>query len=433
MLKQLEKDNIAFLEDFHEIKAELFYYLSDFQKNIFELEELYLKNLLTSDKEQDLYPKNENSNEIPASEPEILEFFLNEDIKNSILKKIRNTKISDNKFLIEAFGFTDENQPENIALNFEDNIIEEELNIIDNKLQVSIESGLSYLIQSAYILSRYPAMVSYQIDKDFESKYFDLKSFQYKDLAYFQKILLSRKPSLGLKFLEETGVLKSILPELTDCIGVEQNRFHFFDVFHHSILACDGIQKPDLILRWAALLHDIGKVQTRMIKDNSESSFHNHEFVSAKLTVRIMKRMNIEKETGIKVKFLVRNHMFHYTNEWTDKAVRRFLKRVPRESLEDLITLRMADRIATGKRNNFPRALQKLIEHIDEIYAEEQKMKITDLQISGHDLIKLGIQPGPKMGSILKSLLNEVKDENIDNEKDLLLKKAQRLLIDDQE
>ncbi|HRP70953.1 MAG TPA: hypothetical protein PLY93_15630, partial [Turneriella sp.] len=139
------------------------------------------------------------------------------------------------------------------------------------------------------------------------------------------------------------------------------------------------------------------------------------------MVVPIMKRLAVPFAVGQKVKFLVRNHMFHYTDEWTDKAVRRFVKKIPLEELQDLIALRLADRKGSGKKSAFPRALQNLIQHIDEIIAQEKKLKIKDLAIDGHTLMELGMNPSRAMGDMLKYLFEEVKAERLPNERNLLI------------
>ncbi|HNL10342.1 MAG TPA: hypothetical protein PKM44_07510, partial [Turneriella sp.] len=137
--------------------------------------------------------------------------------------------------------------------------------------------------------------------------------------------------------------------------------------------------------------------------------------------VPIMKRLAVPITVGQKVKFLVRNHMFHYTDEWSDKAVRRFVKKVPLEELQDLISLRLADRKGSGKKTAFPKALQKLIDHIDEIIAKEQEFKIKDLAVNGHTLMEMGIPASRQMGDILKYLHAEVAAGRAANETEILV------------
>lgn len=244
---------------------------------------------------------------------------------------------------------------------------------------------------------------------------------------FFTQIILGRRPSAGLRYLDQVGLLDSFLPEITAGKNLSQNRFHAHDIFEHLLRALDGAIEAKDYLRWSALLHDIGKVPTRLEKENGEASFHNHEMFSARMVVPIMKRLGISRETGQKVRFLVRNHMFHYTNEWSDKAVRRFVKKIPREDLQDLIALRMADRKGSGKKTEFPKALQKLINHIALLEEKEKEPKVSNLIINGNHLQQMGIRPGPLMGTILRQLLAETVTGHISNDMESLGKRAMEL------
>lgn len=231
----------------------------------------------------------------------------------------------------------------------------------------------------------------------------------------FRGIILGRKPSAGLRLLDQLGLLEKFLPEVTAGRHLTQNRFHAHDIFEHLLRSVDGAYDLNEPVRWAALLHDVGKVPTRVEGANGEATFHNHEMYSARMAVPIMKRLAVPIAIGQKVKFLVRNHMFHYTDEWSDKAVRRFVKKVPLDELQDLIHLRLADRKGSGKKTAFPKALQKLIGHIDEIIAQEKEFKIRDLAIDGHVLMELGMPASRAMGDMLKFLFEEVKANRLEN------------------
>lgn len=237
----------------------------------------------------------------------------------------------------------------------------------------------------------------------------------------FRGIILGRRPTAGLRLLDSLGLLDIFLPEVTAGRGLSQNRFHAHDIFEHLLRAADGALDLNEPVRWSALLHDIGKVPTRVEQADGESTFHNHEMYSARMVVPIMKRLAVPISVGQKVKFLVRNHMFHYTDEWSDKAVRRFVKKVPLDELQDLISLRLADRKGSGKKTAFPKALQKLMVHIDDLIAKEQEFKIKDLAIDGHTLIELGMPQTRAMGDMLKFLFEEVKAGRAENNRETLL------------
>lgn len=242
------------------------------------------------------------------------------------------------------------------------------------------------------------------------------------------KIVTAAKPSQGFIALQKAGLLNLFLPELHSSLGVTQNRFHKYDVFHHLVFSCDSIERPELHLRLAGLLHDIGKVKTRRLTKWGDATFHNHEVVGAKMVQKILQRFGFDTDLIERVAFLVRNHMFHYTRHWNDRTVRRFLTRVPIKDLPDLIALRMADRQGNGKNQIMPIQIQQLLHHVEQIQKEESKPKIKDLAINGHDLKNLGISPGPIYKSLLSNLLDQVELGKINNDRQSLITALDQLL-----
>lgn len=240
------------------------------------------------------------------------------------------------------------------------------------------------------------------------------------------RLMLSARPSQGFLALDSAGLLQEVFPELHKTKGLSQNRHHRYDIFYHLLYACDHA-KPQLHLRLAALLHDIGKADTRRVRKNGEATFYNHEVVGARITEKIMKRFGFDPSLGKRVRFLVRNHMFHYTGEWTDKAVRRFMSRVSKSELNDLIELRLADRKGSGKKSQLPAPIIELMERMNEMESKEKELKIKDLAIGGKELMELGMPPGKPMGDLLKTLLHQVKSENLENTKEALILRAKEL------
>ncbi|MCR9140936.1 MAG: HD domain-containing protein [bacterium] len=245
----------------------------------------------------------------------------------------------------------------------------------------------------------------------------------------FKKLMCGARPSASFLVMSEVGMLEWFLPELAAGRDLAQNRYHKHDIFYHSIYTCDAVDGPNLPLRLAALIHDLGKVNTRRELPNGEATFHNHEMVSTRHAERILRRFAFGPDILKHVRFLVRNHMFHYTGEWTDRAVRRFVKKVPPAMLEDMITLRLADRKGSGKKTALPRAIKDLIRHMERIRAQEAELKIPDLVVDGHTLMELGLPPGPEMGDILKQLLDEVKADRLPNEEAPLRERARALVL----
>lgn len=253
----------------------------------------------------------------------------------------------------------------------------------------------------------------------------------------FNKIILSKRPSKYLKLLNSTGLLKHISPELETCVNVEQdNRYHKYDVFSHLIFTCDNCES-DLVLRLAGLLHDIGKPATRRtVKDGEgavRTTFHNHEVISTRLAKTFLNRLKYNNETTKAVLLLVKLHMYHFTRDWTDAAIRKFIKKadIGEEYMDEekisyfpLFKLRAAERMGNGfkggvavtdRQRDFERKIVK-------IYKEGKVLNISDLNIDGNILMKtFNIKPGKTVGKILK-FLHECVLENpkLNNELDLL-------------
>ncbi|MCX8029316.1 MAG: HD domain-containing protein [Brevinematales bacterium] len=251
------------------------------------------------------------------------------------------------------------------------------------------------------------------------------------------KIMLSYKPSIGIEYMRETGLLSYILPELQDCYGVSQNVYHKYDVYYHSLLTCDKIsdfiegvndQKRIYRLKLAGLFHDIAKPVTKqeVIENGIDvSTFYNHEVVGAGMTKRILKRLRFSNDDIDYITRLVRHHMFYYTDEWTDSAVRRFMRNVGLDLLDDLFILREADRIGSGKRKPGSVSLQKLKDRILMIIEQENAISLKDLKVDGYDIMSaLNIPPGPMVGRILNGLLQIVIEDPSKNEKETLIKLA---------
>ncbi|MCL1958267.1 MAG: HD domain-containing protein, partial [Spirochaetes bacterium] len=145
------------------------------------------------------------------------------------------------------------------------------------------------------------------------------------------KILASPLPSRAFRLMEKTGLLHLFLEELAVCRGIEQKGFHQFDVLDHSLLACDYAAQNGYsqTLRLAALLHDAGKPSVRKLDEKSGVwTFYRHEEISCKIAQKILGRLRYPNITTDNVCHLIKEHMFHYTDEWSDAAVRRFIARV---------------------------------------------------------------------------------------------------------
>ena len=278
-----------------------------------------------------------------------------------------------------------------------------------------IDSNLFYAIKSNYLL----------ISK--------LLKLEIRDELI--KILLSNKPSKYITILHKLNLLNEIMPELVIAMGVTQNeKYHKYDVFTHCVYACDNTN-PDLTLRLAALLHDIGKPQTREEKIGKNGvvkiTFYNHEVVSSKIAKRILKRLRFNNKMISEVTDLVYLHMYNYEpEEWTESAVRRFIRKakITSEDLKDLpnlpiFLLRRADRLANGHSLKAISYRQRMFEkNIEEVYNKSKALNIEDLSIDGATIMaKFNLKPGPTIGHILNHLLSIVIEDQKMNTEELLV------------
>jgi len=243
------------------------------------------------------------------------------------------------------------------------------------------------------------------------------------------KILLSPLPSRALRLMEKTGLLSLFINELTNCRGVDQKGYHHFDVLDHSLYACDYAAAKDYSheVRLAALFHDIGKPSVRNLDESGVWTFYRHEEVSAQMCRTLMTRLKYSNAMIDKACHLISVHMFQYTENWTDSAVRRFIARVEETNLEDIYQLRRCDIYGfSGKEPDF-RSLVQLIDRVNKTLSQGRAFTIKDLAINGKDLIDIGIPSGIKMGIILKELLETVLDDPEQNTREKLLEIARKM------
>ncbi|MFP4515067.1 MAG: CCA tRNA nucleotidyltransferase [Parcubacteria group bacterium] len=246
------------------------------------------------------------------------------------------------------------------------------------------------------------------------------------------KMLKTDNGHLAIKRLHDNKILQYILPELEAGVNVSQNHHHIYTVFEHSWRALANCPSSDWRVKLAALLHDIGKPKSkRIIK--GEATFYNHEYIGAKITDKILKRLRFKNEDREKIVNLVKNHMFYYNvGEVTASSVRRLIKRVGQDNLKDLIDLRIADRLGSGTPKAKPYKLRHLEYMMEKV--QHDPVSVKSLKINGNDLMKqLKLEPSPKIGAILEVLLAEVIEDPKLNEYKLLLKRAKELQNDNLE
>ncbi len=251
----------------------------------------------------------------------------------------------------------------------------------------------------------------------------------------FSKILMADKTAEGIEQLRETTLLEHIIPELLEGYGVAQNKHHIYTVWEHSVrsLAYAAKQKWSLEVRLASLLHDVAKPRAKR-GEGLDSTFYNHDVVGGRMANDILTRLKFSRNTTDYVAMLVRYHMFYYNvGEVSESSVRRLLRKVGPEHVEDLLRVRMADRIGSGVPKAEPYKLRHLRYAIEKVSKDPLSPKM--LALRGNDIMDmLGIPPGPKVGQILSIILAEVLEDPAKNSRETLEMRVQELgKLDDAE
>jgi tRNA nucleotidyltransferase (CCA-adding enzyme) len=241
----------------------------------------------------------------------------------------------------------------------------------------------------------------------------------------------ARAPSRAFEVMRESGMLAITCPELLEGVGMAQNKWHAFDVWRHG-MSCMDACTGDPVLRIAALLHDVGKPRTRAFSDKTNDwTFYEHDRVGAEIAEPICERLRFSNDERARIVALVRHHLFHY-DQWTDAAVRRWIRRVGRERVEDLWQLNEADVRAKAEVVDAAEfePLLAMKQHVARVLAAGDALTVRDLSVDGHDLIReLGLAPGRALGAVLEHLLDLVLTDPARNEREALLAAA-RAFVD---
>lgn len=242
------------------------------------------------------------------------------------------------------------------------------------------------------------------------------------------KILETRYPADGFMLLRNSGLLKEIFPELEKGFGIPQTspgRHHIYDVGTHSFLSLKNCPSKDPLVRFATLLHDVGKPVTFAKDKKDMTTFYNHEVIGASIARNIGNRLRFSKKQTGRLVTLVRWHQFSVDEKQTDSALRRFIRRVGKENLGDILDLRIGDRLGGGARETSWR-LKLFIKRLEEV--QRQPFTVADLKVDGHDVMEiLGIGPGPMVGKVLDALFAEVIEDIKKNDREYLLKRIKEI------
>ena len=222
-------------------------------------------------------------------------------------------------------------------------------------------------------------------------------------------------------------LITQIIPELKTSLGFDQRSIHHaYDLYTH-IAHVTAATAPDLALRWAALLHDVGKCSTFTLDENGRGHFYGHAKVGAATADAILHRLKAPTALREQVVRLVELHMTPLQPE--RKLLRRWLSRLGSENLYYLLALQEADMGSKGTGSSSSSDIFKEIRNIlAEIHAENACLSLKDLEINGADLIAMGFAPGKALGRCLQTLLEQVLDEQLPNHRPALLSAANAYL-----
>lgn len=240
----------------------------------------------------------------------------------------------------------------------------------------------------------------------------------------WRKIMSCALPSRGIIPMMTSGILKVILPELHRCADVSAGERHRYDLLGHLLKTTDYTPYDNLVLRFAALLHDCGKPDSIEGESNSVS-FHGHEEHGAATSERLLRHYAFPNKFIDEVTHLIRNHSIIYTQEWTSAAVRRFIRRVGVEALKPLFLLRRADIWAAGGSIRPTPFIDELELRTTEAIAASNVFTIKDMAVNGRDILgETGLLPGPKVGKLLELLLEAVIEDPALNTREKLIELA---------
>lgn len=237
------------------------------------------------------------------------------------------------------------------------------------------------------------------------------------------KMIVSKHPE-RLEEAYELGLTNIFLPEFDRMMQTPQNNpYHLYDVGRHTLQVMRAVSATP-VLRYAALLHDVGKPKCKTTDETGVDHFYGHQELSAKMARTTLRRLKLDNDTIDQVCRLVKNHDYGLSGDGPGmKSFRRFVAQLGAEHFADFLEIRKGD--MAGQSAYHLEQRRQVIAHMEAMYAEiiEQKqcLKLSELAIGGKDLIAIGVKPGPDMGRILKALLNRVLEEPELNTREQLL------------
>lgn len=247
----------------------------------------------------------------------------------------------------------------------------------------------------------------------------------------FIRIIMSDEPMKSIELANKIGILRFVVPELEEGLHVKQNQAHIFTVWEHNLRALQhsADKKQPFDIRMSVLLHDIAKPTTsKWSSEKNDWTFHGHDVIGGKMAKKILERLKFSRKQIEKIVKLVRWHLFFSDpDQITLSAVRRMIQNVGKENIWDLMELRESDRIGMGRPKANPYRLRKYKSMVEE--ALRDPISVAMLKIDGKKIMEItGEKPGPKIGFILHSLLEEVLDDPTLNNSEYLENTAKKLI-----
>ena len=230
--------------------------------------------------------------------------------------------------------------------------------------------------------------------------------------------------------MEFGDVMSQIIPQIDPCIGFEQkNPYHYLQVWEHTALAT-SLVADGVVLRLAMLLHDIGKPVAFTIGDDGVGHYYGHPEISAQMAEQILTGLRYDRATIDRVVLLVRNH--DATIAATPRSVKRWLNRIGESGMWQLLDIKRADAMAQVNPEKKLGALDDLRSILSNVVNFEECFSVADLAINGHDILSLGILPGPEVGNILRFALDMVIDGEVSNIKEDLMQTVEKKIKHDE-
>lgn len=277
---------------------------------------------------------------------------------------------------------------------------------------------------------RFACKLNFNLDKDLyqaiiENKNLINKISKERISQEFNKILTSKRPAYGIDLLHKTGLLGTLSEDLDIMYGFNQDSpHHDLDLMGHTLSLLELVA-PKLELRLAALFHDVGKIYTKTFDESGKARYFGHQKVSCDIATIFLKDYKYSNRQIELVVKLIDKHMYA-SNPYTEKSVKRLYAKMG-EDIYDLFDLQRADIMSTVHRNDLSN-IDRAESFLEDIKSKNQPVKKSQLKINGKDLISLGYKEGRTLGKSLEILTDMVIENNKLNDREILLKEAERLL-----